>query len=115
MFEILASVLEQEVPVNGDFRAPLRAPAEAEHAFAGFLAACLGLATMDVPHLERDPSGRVDDDLIFLNSASPGPHCFKRSPGSRVQHFYFDFAALPYRLYIHHTIKDARFLYTTGE
>lgn len=58
-------VVEEEVPVDGDLVAALRAPAEAERAFPVFAAACLGLAAVDVPHAERDRARGLHHDLVL--------------------------------------------------
>lgn len=60
------SILQQEIPVNLDFVAAPSTPTEAKHALASLFATGFGLAAMNIPHPERNCSGRVNDDFVFL-------------------------------------------------
>ena len=63
-------VVEQEIPVDGDLRAPLGAPAETEETPARLLAAGLGFAAVDVPHAEGNLACGVHDDLVLFGRAA---------------------------------------------
>lgn len=68
--ETRASVVQEEVPVKGDFRRALRTPPETEDALTCFLAARFGFTTVNIPHPECDVAGGVYDDLIFFDAAA---------------------------------------------
>ena len=62
------SVLEEEVPVDGDLGAAFRAPAEAERALARFATAGFGLAPVNVPHAERHGARGLDHDFVLVRA-----------------------------------------------
>ena len=64
------SIVEEEVPVYGDFRRALRAPAETKDTFACFFATRFRFTAMHVPHAESDVAGGVYDDFVLLDTAA---------------------------------------------
>ena len=64
------SILQQEIPIDGDLWAALCAPPEAEHTLAGFLVPRLRFSLMDVPHAEVHLASSAQNDLILFDFSS---------------------------------------------